>query len=251
MRHPLLSVASIAALSLTLSACGAGGDSREALSVCTDVPYPPFEFQDASAALGYSGFDMELIVAIADHLDYQVAIVETGFDEITSGTAMESGACDLAISAISISASSEEVIDFSEPYYEAQQSLLVPQGSSITSLADLGEGVTVGVQTGTAGEFYARENVRGAEIFDSSDDLVALLNTGQVDAVIQDLAVNAEEAVKGEATIVETYATGEYFGIAFAKGSPLVGPVNEALDALRSDGTYDAVYETYFPISGE
>lgn len=251
MHHPFLSVASIAALSLTLSACSAGGDSREALSVCTDVPYPPFEFEDASAALGYSGFDIEIIVAIADHLDYQVAIVETGFDEITSGTAMESGACDLAISAIATNAGSDELIDFSEPYYEALQSLLVPQGSSITSLAGLGEGLTVGVQTGTSGEFYARENVRGAEIFDSSDDLVALLSTGQVDAVIQDLAVNAEAAVKGEAIIVETYPTGEYFGIAFAKGSPLVGPVNEALGALRADGTYDEIYGTYFPVTGQ
>jgi glutamine transport system substrate-binding protein len=47
--------------------------------------------------------------------------------------------------------------------------------------------------------------------------------------------------------VVETYPTGEFYGIAFEKGSDLVGPVNEALATLRSDGTYDALFAKYFP----
>jgi polar amino acid transport system substrate-binding protein len=251
MRHPFRSVAAAAALTVILAACG-GDDESAALNVCSDIPYPPFEFEDPSSPLGYSGFDIELIAAIGEQLGREVAIVVTGFDALTSGTAMAAGTCDLAISAMTITAERAEQIDFSDPYYEADQSLLVPTGSSITSIADLVAGVVVGVQSGTTGEIYANANVRGATIraFEGGGDLLTALAAGQVDAVIQDLPVNVEEAAKGQTRVVETYPTGEFYGIAFAKGSDLVGPVNEALAALRADGTYDALFQKYFPTGG-
>jgi polar amino acid transport system substrate-binding protein len=162
---------------------------------------------------------------------------------------MAAGTCELAISAMTITPERAEQIDFSDAYYEADQSLLVPNGSSIASIADLVAGVTVGVQTGTTGESYANENVPGAEIrsFESGGDLLTALAASQIDAVLQDLPVNVEEAGKGLTTVIETYPTGEFYGIAFEKGSELVGPVNEALATLRSDGTYDALFTKYFP----
>ena len=248
MRHPFRAVAAAAALTLVLAACG-GDDESATLSVCSDIPYAPFEFEDAASELGYSGFDIELIAAIGEQLGRPVEIIVTGFDALTSGTAMAAGTCELAISAMTITPERAEQIDFSDAYYEADQSLLVPNGSSISSIVDLVAGVTVGVQTGTTGETYANENVPGAEVrsFESGGDLLTALVAGQVDAVLQDLPVNVEEAGKGLATVVETYPTGEFYGIAFAKGSELVGPVNEALATLRSDGTYDALFTKYFP----
>jgi polar amino acid transport system substrate-binding protein len=248
MRHPFRSVAAAAALTVVLAACG-GDDESATLTVCSDIPYPPFEFEDAASALGYSGFDIELIAAIGEQLDRPVEIVVTGFDALTSGTAMAAGTCELAISAMTITPERAEQIDFSDAYYEADQSLLVPNGSSIASIADLVAGVTVGVQTGTTGESYANENVPGAEIrsFESGGDLLTALAAGQIDAVLQDLPVNVEEAGKGLTTVVETYPTGEFYGIAFERGSELVGPVNEALATLQSDGTYDALFTKYFP----
>jgi polar amino acid transport system substrate-binding protein len=248
MRTRLRAAASAAALALVLVACG-GDEAAGPLTVCSDIPYPPFEFEDASSELGYSGFDIELIAAIGDELGREVEIVVTGFDALTSGTAMAAGTCDLAISAMTITPEREEQIDFSDPYYEADQSLLVPNGSMVTSIADLAAGVVVGVQTGTTGEIYANENVPGAEIraFEGGGDLLTALAAGQVDAVIQDLPVNVEEAAKGATTVVETYPTGEFYGIAFEQGSELVGPVNEALATLREDGTYDALFQKYFP----
>ena len=248
MRHPFRSVAAAAALTVILAACG-GDDESATLTVCSDIPYPPFEFEDAASELGYSGFDIELIAAIGEQLDRPVEIVVTGFDALTSGTAMAAGTCELAISAMTITPECAEQIDFSDAYYEADQSLLVPNGSSIASIADLVAGVTVGVQTGTTGESYANENVPGAEIrsFESGGDLLTALAAGQIDAVLQDLPVNVEEAGKGLTTVVETYPTGEFYGIAFEKGSELVGPVNEALATLQSDGTYDALFTKYFP----
>ena len=253
MRRSIRAAAVAAALSLVVAACG-GDDTPaapagEPLRVCSDIPYPPFEFEDADSPLGYSGFDIELIAAIGERLGRSVEIVETGFDALTSGTAMAAGTCDLAISAMTITPERAEQIDFSDPYYEADQSLLVPNGSSITSIADLVDGVVVGVQSGTTGEMYANDNVPGATVrsFESGGDLLTALAAGQVDAVIQDLPVNVEEASKGQAIVVETYPTGEFYGIAFEQGSDLVGPVNEALAALRADGTYDELFAQYFP----
>lgn len=248
MRTPFRTAAAAAALAVVLAACG-GDDESATLTVCSDIPYPPFEFEDPDSELGYSGFDIELIAAIGVELGRDVEIVVTGFDALTSGTAMAAGSCDLAISAMTITPERAEQIDFSAPYYEADQSLLVPNGSMIGSIADLTDGVVVGVQTGTTGEAYANENVPGAEIraFESGGDLLTALAAGQVDAVLQDLPVNVEEAAKGETTVVETYPTGEFYGIAFEQGSELVGPVDEALATLRADGTYDALFAKYFP----
>lgn len=247
MRHPFRTAAAAAAFAVVLAACG--GDDSEALKVCSDIPYPPFEFEDASSDLGYTGFDIELIAAVADKLGRDVEIVVAGFDALTSGTAMAAGQCDLAISAMTITVERLEQIDFSEPYYSADQSLLVPNGSSIASIADLVAPLTVGVQSGTTGESYAQANVTGATVrsFENGGDLLTALAAGQLDAVIQDLPVNVEEAQKGAATVVETYPTEEFYGIAFAKGSELVAPVNEALAELRADGTYDELFERWFP----
>jgi len=247
MRHPFRTAAAAAAFAVVLAACG--GDESAALKVCSDIPYPPFEFEDPSSPIGYAGFDIELIAAIGEKLGRDVEIVESGFDALTSGAAMAAGQCDLAISAMTITEERAAQIDFSDPYYEADQSLLVPDGSSITSIADLVAGVTVGVQSATTGEAYAEANVPGARIvaFESGGDLLTALVAGQIDAVIQDLPVNVEEALKGASTVVETYPTGEFYGIAFVKGSDLVGPVNEALAALRADGTYASLFTKYFP----
>lgn len=251
MRTRVRAAVPAAALALVLAACG-GGEAAGPLTVCSDIPYPPFEFEDASSELGYSGFDIELIAAIGAELGRDVEIVVTGFDALTSGTAMAAGTCELAISAMTITPERDEQIDFSDPYYEADQSLLVPNGSAITSIADLVAGVVVGVQTGTTGELYANDNVPGAEIraFEGGGDLLTALSAGQIDAVIQDLPVNVEEAAKGATTVVETYPTGEFYGIAFEEGSDLVGPVNDALATLREDGTYDALYAKYFTNGG-
>jgi polar amino acid transport system substrate-binding protein len=248
MHHPYRAAIAAAALVVTLAACGGAGEDAAALKVCSDIPYPPFEFVDESSPIGYSGFDIELIAAIAGELGREVEIIESGFDALTSGAAMAAGQCEVAIAAMTITPERAEQIDFSDVYYEAIQSLLVPEGSSITSIAALVAGVRVGVQSGTTGEDYATENVPGAEIvgFENPGDLLTALVAGTIDAVLQDAPVNEDHAAANATVVVETYDTGESYGIAFAKGSPLVADVNAALASLRADGTYDALFDKYF-----
>jgi ABC-type amino acid transport substrate-binding protein len=92
------------------------------LLVCSDVPYPPFQFEDEDGR--FMGFDIELVRAIGMRLDLQVEVIALGFDPIASGTALNSGQCDLAASAITITEERAENLLFSDPYYDASQSLL-------------------------------------------------------------------------------------------------------------------------------
>ena len=256
MRSTSRVAVAFATAALLLAACGdddtaAAGDldlvTDGTLTVCSDVP---FEFEDPDSPLGYSGFDIDLIAAIADELDLEAEVVATGFEGLTSGAAMAAGTCDIAASAMTITEERAEQIDFSEPYYDAVQSLLVPEGSDLGGIDDLTEGVVVGVQSGTTGEAYAEENVPGAEIraFESVGDLFVALGAGQIDAVLQDQPVNVEYARDNDAEMIETYDTGESYGFAMEqdRDDGLVDAINDALASVRDASTYDEIYDTYF-----
>lgn len=248
-------VAISAALALVLAACGGdegGGDlgliSEDVLTVCTDSPYPPMEFEEDGE---FTGFDIELMRAIADELGLSgIEVVNTGFDPITSGLAMEAGDCDIAAASITITEEREENIDFTDGYFTANQSLLVADGAP-TSLADFG-GSSLAVQTGTTGEMYANENApEGTDIqsFENPGDVFTALQAGNVQGVLQDIVPNAAYALENEGvSLAEEFETAEEYGFAVEEEGrdALVEAVNEALATLRDNGTYDEIYAEYF-----
>ena len=124
----------------------------------------------------------------------------------------------------------------------------------ITSLADLG-GKRIGVQSATTGATYAEENAPDdAEIveFDDTDGLFGALESGDIDAILQDLPVNAGRVAEDDSVaVVETYPTDEQYGFAVEKGSDLKAELDEALANVRSSGDYDLLYAKYFPVDGE
>ena len=221
------------------------------LTVCSDVPYKPFEFEDATSPSGYSGFDVEVVDAIAKKLGLTIKVVVTNFDALQSGTALAANACDLAASAITITEERKANLDFAEPYYDSLQSLLVKTETGIANLAGT-SGKKVGVQKGSTGKTYATDNApKDATLVDFADDgkMWVALQAGQVDALLQDLPVNHEHEVADSAyKIVETYDTKEQYGFALAKGAKpeLLAAIGEQLKALRADGTYDTLYKKYF-----
>lgn len=266
-RHYFLA-AGLTVAALALAGCGGGGsgDATGAsgeggddlglvtpgtLTVCSDIPYPPFEVEDADSPTGYSGFDLDLLTAIADSLDLDVSIQDVGFDGLQSGTTLAAGECDIAASAMTITDERKANLDFSDPYYDSLQSLLVRADSGIKGIDDLG-GKTVGVQQGTTGESYTEENApEGTDIvaFPSDGELWPALQAGNIDAILQDLPVNLEhERADSTYSIVEQYQTDEQYGFAFAKGekTALLDAVNGALAELRDDGTYQEIYDQYF-----
>jgi polar amino acid transport system substrate-binding protein len=220
------------------------------ITICSDLPYPPFEDEDSSKPSGYGGFDIDLMQAIADNLGLTITVQVTAFDAIQSGTAMVADQCDMAASAMTITDERKENLGFSDPYYDSLQSLLAGEDSGIASIDDL-SGKKVAVQTATTGQAYAQENAPDdAEIIEYPDDpsMWAALQAGQVDAILQDLPVNVEHAKEGGYSIVEEYQTDEQYGFAVKKEGKeaLLEAINEQLQALRDDGTYDEIYDSYF-----
>lgn len=221
------------------------------LTVCSDIPYAPFQFADPDAPTGYSGFDIELMEAIAVDLQLEISIIASRFEELVSGAALEDGYCDIAASAITITEERTGNVDFTEPYYEAKQSLLVQVNSGIHGWSDLHSGSSVGVQSGTIGELYAMEYLSGAEVvaLESSAALIAALESGRIDAILQDLPVSAEQArADGGVTVVAELDTGEFYGFAVRKGRAdgLATAVDSALSQVRADSIYTALYNKYF-----
>ena len=271
MRHPstkrLLATVMAAALLFGTAACGdddgddvtagAGNGDTSApaegggtLHVCSDIPYAPMEMEgEGPRGLPYTGFDIELMDAMAENQGDELEILDVDFDGILGNLA--TGGCDVVASSLTINDERKAEVDFTEPYFDADQSLLVPVDSDVASLDDLA-GKTIGVQAATTGETYANENTPdGATIqsFPDTDGLFGSLASGAIDAILQDLPVNAGRA-SGDDTVevVETYTTDEQYGFAVEKGNTeLLDELDASLAAVREDGTYDELYEKYFP----
>ena len=237
------------------------GDSTEAtgdvttisegtLTVCSEIPYPPFEFEDPDTG-EFTGFDIDLVGAIAEDMGLELEVINTGFEGLQSGATLAADQCDVAASAMTITDAREENLDFTEPYYDADQSLLVPADSDIAGIEDLA-GKTIGVQAETTGADYAEENApEDASIteFSSGADAITALQAGQVDAVLQDLGPNAEAASNDDSLeVATTFPTGESYGFAVAEegSEALLEALNASLSSLREDGTYDEIFDQYF-----
>ncbi|MGQ0433737.1 MAG: basic amino acid ABC transporter substrate-binding protein [Microthrixaceae bacterium] len=229
----------------------AGLVSDGTLTVCSDTPYEPFEFKDDQDE--DTGYDIDLLRAIADDAALDLSVIDLPFDGILGS--LEAGDCDVVASALTITDERAQQVDFTASYFDADQSLLIKtaRASELAALADL-KGGTIGVQSGTTGETYANENNPGAEIkaFEDSDGLFAALEADDIDAILQDLPVNAYRATQDDTvSVVETYPTGEQYGFAVKKGAAeMLAFLNDGLSTLRDDGTFDDIYGTYFATSG-
>jgi polar amino acid transport system substrate-binding protein len=232
----------------TTSATGGGEDlgliTDGTLTVGTDTPFPPFEIGQPP---NISGYDIDVLNAVADNLGLTPEYTDTSFDTIFRDIA--AGQYDIAAAASTITPGRQKTVDFSDPYYEAQQALLVPDGSDITSTDDL-SGTIVGAQDGTTGETYANDETDASEVrgFPEGPDAVSALVGGQVDAVIIDQPVAADAVEKqGGVEIAEEIPTHELYGYAMSKeNTALVEAVDGALQTLKDDGTITDLYQKYF-----
>jgi polar amino acid transport system substrate-binding protein len=261
LRRSIPATLSVAALAVVLAGCGGGGGGgAEApaaqggvelitpgqLTTCTQVPYEPFQFREGSEIVG---FDVEIVDLVAARIGVPQQIVETPFDNIQSGLALNSGLCDLGAAAMTITEERDQNLDFSDPYFDATQALLVPPGSDITS-ADQLTGRRLGVQNGTTGQDYASANIPGVEqvVFEDIGLLLTAVQTGTVDAAINDNAPLLDFANKNPGfTVTQEFDTGEEYGLAVRTGNTaLIEQINGALADAKADGTYDTLFEKWF-----
>ena len=225
-----------------------------AITVCTDAPYEPFEFQDETTK-EWTGFDMDLMKVIATNIGgLSLEVTVQPFDGIW--LAPKAKTCDLVASAMTITEERAANALFSDPYFDADQSLLVraEDKATLVDLASLA-GKTIAVQTGTTGETYAKENAKDSTLksFDEPAAMFLALEGKQVDAILQDLPVNGARQVKEPTkfALTATFTTGEQYGFALAQdNTTLAEAVNSGLAAAKDSGEYDTIFAKYFGAKG-
>ncbi|MGW1165247.1 transporter substrate-binding domain-containing protein [Streptomyces sp. NPDC001153] len=218
------------------------------LTTCTHLPYPPFQSEINGKV---QGFDVSLIDLVAKNLGVKQQIVDTPFENFKTGAFLNSGQCDLAAAGMTITPERKKNVDFSDPYFEATQAVLVGRNSGINSLADVkAKGEKLGAQAQTTGEDYVKGKGYDPISFDSSDAVLNGLRTGQVQAVVIDYPVVQgwlkDKANADKFKVVDNLKTGEQYGFTVKKGNTaLREAIDKALKDAKADGTYKKIYEQW------
>lgn len=232
------------------------GPSTSVLTIGVNASFEPFLFKDANGNL--AGIDIDLIQALGATADFEVAFVDTNFQDLLDGVA--DGRYDIGMAAISITPARAEQMIFTEPYFTtdqapvsffaAGQSLVVPVASTINGVADLTDASRVGVKSATTGADYAADNVRGdVQQYPESDVLLAALVAGEVDAAVLDSAVIADYIIAnpGVLRLAGDTLVHEQYGIAVRPGGEEIAEqLNDALATLKADGVYDQIIARWF-----
>jgi ABC-type amino acid transport substrate-binding protein len=231
---------------------GLSGGVQGKITVASNVAYPPFEFSPKGRP---KGFDIDLMNEIAKRAGFEVRYENVQFDSILRG--LDADLFDASISAMSITPERAKQLDFSDPYFNADQALLVDSGSEIKAIDDLTD-ATVGVQAGSTGQLKGEDLYNDGQIgeikqYTTIGEAFSALRAGKINGVIYDLSAANKKVTenKGKIRYVEAIPTGEQYGIAFPKDSVLVEPVNQALSEMKEDGTYEKLYKKWIGIPPE
>ncbi len=211
--------------------------------------FPPFESYGDDAQT-IEGFDVDMMEEICSRLGLELEIVDMNFDSVV--TAVQTGKIDVGVSGITITEERQENVNFSDSYYTAAQSILVPQDSEITGYQLLVDGdYTVGVQLGTTGDIMASE-LLGDRVnqYEKFSDALAALLAGKIDCMVLDTGVADAFAAANDLVVLdENFGTEddiEYYGIAVAKeNTELLDEINAALADMKEEGFFDELNAKY------
>ncbi len=240
-RRKLL-LASLAAL--TLVSAGAQAQDK-VLRVGTDATFPPMEFVENGKR---TGFDVELVEALAKSMGKQVEWVDIDFKGLIPG--LMSKRFDMAVSAIYITDERKKVVDFANSYYAGGLVVMTKDNnSSIKKLADL-DGKKVSVQVGTKSVGYLQEHypkVQRVEV-EKNQEMFNLVDIGRADAAVTGKPAAFQYVrTRPGLRVLEEQLTTEEYGMALRKDTPeLTKSVNAALAKLKADGSYAAIVKKWF-----
>jgi polar amino acid transport system substrate-binding protein len=247
------------ALVTGLTACGDDDDETEAgddaaepaagdvsispvtddtLTVVTSLPAPGFwNGDDPSAITG--GYEYDIAVALQERLGLSdLKVNNVSFDQLVAG---QVGDFDVALSQVTITDERREVVDFTEPYFESDQGVLVMAGTEVATVEDA-KALQWGVQSGTTGADYIADTLQPeqeAQVFQDLSAGFAALEAGQVDAFMMDTAIVLSQASEsgGAEEVVAQFKTGEQYGGILPKGSENADAINTILEELDADGS--------------
>jgi polar amino acid transport system substrate-binding protein len=231
--------------------------AKGVLTVGSDTAFPPFESMNGSVA---EGFDVDLAGALAKEMGLTVNFTSQKFDTLIPQL-KAGGTFDVIMSGMTITPEREKEITFSTPYIDSNQSIAVVKGkiakvdgNDTAAVNTALTGKIIGVQSGTTGEAWAKENIKGAKQIVPFDDTLAAfsaLNAGKVDAVVNDLPVSAY-LVKSSYTNDELIAeipTGEQYGIGISSSNAaLKTEIDKAFEAIKASGEYKTIYMKWFGV---
>jgi polar amino acid transport system substrate-binding protein len=259
-----IQLAALATAGLLLAACGkkepppapaaapvaAAPVPAKVYVVGTDAAYAPFESQNEKGEI--VGFDIDILKAVAAKAAIEVKFVNTPWEGIFN--ALGQGDRDMIVSAVTITDERKQTMDFSDPYFDAQQLIAVKESSKIAKFADLKK-LKVGVQTGTTGDeavakLLGKTNTN-IKRFESTPLALKELESGGVDAVVADNGVVIHYVANNPGGKFKTVADKEFvpeqYGIALKKGNAeLQAKLNKGLAEIKTDGTYVKIYTQYF-----
>ncbi|MFZ5986973.1 MAG: basic amino acid ABC transporter substrate-binding protein [Bacillota bacterium] len=236
------------AVLVSLAACSSNKNSVEGIKkkgkiiMATEATFEPFEFRENNKIVG---IDADIAAEIAKELGVELVIEEMEFGSLLA--AVSNGKVDFIAAGLSIDEDRKKSVDFSDPYFNASQMIIVKEDSTIASKADL-EGKKIGVQQGTTGDKEA-SNIKGATVerYTKTTDAVEALKQGKLDAIVLDnfpsrVFVSKNPGIKmlNEVLITDTYA------IAVKKGNKeLADTINAVLKRLKDSGELENIINKY------
>ena len=235
--------------------------TKEQLVVATNAQFPPFEFKMGNK---FAGIDMEIAKGFAEYLGWEIVIMDMDFDAVV--TSVGKNGVDIAMAGLTVNEERKTSVNFTDSYYNASQVVIVKEGDTSldgkTTAEAINEvlnkdGVKIGVQAGTTGEFYVKgdadwgfDGLTNAECKAYTNAALAVqdLKNGNINYVVVDEAPakNISKEVGG-VKVIDVALTVEEYAFGVDKAQPeLLAKANEYLAKIKADGTYDKIAQKYF-----
>jgi len=242
----------IAMVTLSVALSGCTEEKGNKIIVGTSADFPPFEYKEGDEIVG---FDVEMITTILTSQGYTVEVQDIAFDSLIA--ALQTNKIDVIVAGMSITDERLQEINFSDPYFEADQSVLIKSDSGIiiNNESDL-ENLTVGVQTGTTGDDWVFETLVNTsktpedkyKQYETYDLAVLDLKAGRIQIIVLDKPVAQALSEDGDLGIAYTIVTNENYGIGVRKGdSELLQKINNGLAELKASADWNILVKKYFP----
>jgi len=233
---------------MTLAASAAAADK---VRLGTEGAYPPFNQIDADGKL--IGFDIDIGNALCAQMKVECEWVTQDWGGIIPGLLARK--YDAIIASMSITEERKKAVAFTDRYYSNNLRFVAKKGSTI-DISDL-KGMSVGAQRATISASYLEDNYSSdvdIKLYDTQENAYLDLSAGRVDVVLADMLVNWDwlksDAGQGFDFVGQSVEIDDRIGIALRKGdADLAKRFNEAIAAIRADGTYDKINAKYFPFS--
>lgn len=271
-RRNFVKIAGAAGAAALLAGCDNGGDAEQTpatddtaddtpeeasytlvkegvLTNVAELGFSPFEYIDEDG--NTVGFDVDLSNAIAEKLGLTCEwLPNQAFDTLVP-TIEQGGKADICIAGMTITDDRLEHVDFSDPYLNSNQALIVSASSDATTESLNAEEIQIACQTGTTGDEWIQENLPNATRVPLSDVTAGMMgvSTGSYQAMVIDLPVAQNMLAQSfsDLKILEEIPTGEQYAIAVSKDNPgLLDAINDALAQIEEDGTMDELKQKWF-----